>query len=45
MSHEIRTPVTTILGYADNLLDPRASESDKLNAAHTIRRNGEHRVQ
>ena len=40
MSHEIRTPMTSILGYADLLLD---GEEDASRAAHlqTIRRNGE----
>ncbi len=42
MSHEIRTPMTAILGYAENLLDPEFSQSERLNAVHTIRRNGEH---
>ena len=41
MSHEIRTPMTAILGFTDNLLDPELSESDRLNAVHTVRRNGE----
>ena len=42
MSHEIRTPMTAILGFAETLTDPNLSPSDSLNAAHTIRRNGEH---
>ena len=42
MSHEIRTPMTAILGFAETLTDPALSPSDRLNAAHTIRRNGEH---
>ncbi len=42
MSHEIRTPMTAILGFAEKLLDPELAESDRLNAAHTVRRNGQH---
>ena len=42
MSHEIRTPMTAIVGYADLLLDPTQSDSDRLNWVQTIRRNGEH---
>ena len=42
MSHEVRTPMTAILGYADLLLDPEQSESDRHNAVNVIRRNGSH---
>ncbi|HRW51941.1 MAG TPA: ATP-binding protein [Phycisphaerae bacterium] len=42
MSHEIRTPMTAILGFADVMIEPSATESDKLDAAQTIRRNGGH---
>jgi signal transduction histidine kinase/ActR/RegA family two-component response regulator len=42
MSHEIRTPMTAILGYAENLLDPELSSSDRVMAVYTIRRNGQH---
>ena len=42
MSHEIRTPMTAILGFAENLLDPELSTIDRLNAIHTVRRNGEY---
>jgi len=42
MSHEIRTPLTSILGYADLLMDADQSPSERLNCLHTIRRNGEH---
>ena len=45
MSHEIRTPMTAILGYTENLLDPDLSDSDKLSALHTVRRNSEHLLQ
>jgi signal transduction histidine kinase/DNA-binding response OmpR family regulator len=42
MSHEIRTPMAAILGYADVLLDPETSASDRLDHVQTIRRNSEH---
>jgi signal transduction histidine kinase/DNA-binding response OmpR family regulator len=42
MSHEIRTPMTAIIGFSENLLDPNITESDKLNATNTIRRNSMH---
>ena len=42
MSHEIRTPMTAIVGYADLLLDPRQTQSDKLDNLQTIRRNARH---
>jgi len=45
ISHEIRTPMTAILGFAENLLDLSMPESERINAAQTIRSNGEHLLQ
>ncbi len=42
MSHEIRTPMTAIIGYADLLLDPAQTPSDRVESLQTIRRNGQH---
>ncbi len=42
MSHEIRTPMTAILGYAENLLDPRLDEPDRREAVNTIHHSGKH---
>lgn len=42
MSHEIRTPLTSILGFADRLLDSDLEASAKNDAALTITRNGQH---
>ena len=42
MSHEIRTPMTAILGFAENLLEPEMPEVDRIDAARTIHRNGQH---
>jgi signal transduction histidine kinase len=44
-SHEIRTPMTAILGYAEMMLDPEQPAKERMNCAHTIRRNGEHLLQ
>ncbi|MBC7783473.1 MAG: response regulator [Burkholderiales bacterium] len=42
MSHEIRTPMSAILGFADLLLEPHASQEQRNSHIQTIRRNGEH---
>jgi signal transduction histidine kinase/CheY-like chemotaxis protein/HPt (histidine-containing phosphotransfer) domain-containing protein len=42
MSHEIRTPMTAILGYADLMLSPQQTMSDRVNCLHVIRRNARH---
>ena len=42
MSHEIRTPMTAIVGYAENLLDPEHTDSDRVNSLQVIRRNAGH---
>jgi CheY-like chemotaxis protein/HPt (histidine-containing phosphotransfer) domain-containing protein len=44
MSHEIRTPMTSIIGYADLLLDPKLPAAQRIEHVQTIRRNGEHLV-
>ncbi len=45
MSHEIRTPMTAVLGFADVLLDPTISETQRAEYVHTIKRQGEHLLQ
>ncbi|MCZ6794004.1 MAG: ATP-binding protein [Planctomycetota bacterium] len=42
VSHEIRTPLTSVLGYADLLLDPRSGETERADWVQTIRKSGEH---
>jgi len=42
MSHEIRTPLTSIIGFAELLLDPKGSAVEKTDGATTIIRNGRH---
>jgi signal transduction histidine kinase/DNA-binding NarL/FixJ family response regulator/HPt (histidine-containing phosphotransfer) domain-containing protein len=44
MSHEIRTPMTAIIGYADMMLEPDQSLSDRQDCLQIIRRNGVHLV-
>jgi signal transduction histidine kinase/CheY-like chemotaxis protein len=45
MSHEIRTPMTSILGYADLLMDDSLGAADRKSFLATVRRNGEHLLQ
>ncbi len=42
MSHEIRTPMTAIVGYADIMLEPEQSLSERQESLEVIRRNGRH---
>jgi len=42
MSHEIRTPLTSIIGFAETIMDNDASPSDRQMAVQTIIRNGHH---
>jgi signal transduction histidine kinase/DNA-binding response OmpR family regulator len=42
MSHEIRTPMTAILGYADLMLSPTQTMSDRINSLQVVRRNARH---
>jgi signal transduction histidine kinase/DNA-binding response OmpR family regulator len=42
MSHEIRTPMTAILGYADLMLSPHQTMSDRVDALQVVRRNARH---
>ena len=43
MSHEIRTPMTAILGFSDLLMES-AMAQEQLDAAATIKRNGEYLI-
>jgi signal transduction histidine kinase/DNA-binding NarL/FixJ family response regulator len=42
MSHEIRTPLTSIIGFAELLLQPQSTPVDVNDALKTIIRNGRH---
>ena len=42
MSHEIRTPMTAIVGYADLMLEPEQTLSDRQDCLQVVRRNGQH---
>jgi signal transduction histidine kinase len=42
MSHEIRTPMTAILGYADMMLEPGQTISDRQDCLQVVRRNARH---
>jgi signal transduction histidine kinase/CheY-like chemotaxis protein len=42
VSHEIRTPLTSIIGFAELLLDPEAAEVGRRESLQTIVRNGRH---
>jgi two-component system, sensor histidine kinase len=39
MSHEIRTPMTSIMGYAEMMLNPLQTHSERMQAVSVIRRN------
>jgi signal transduction histidine kinase/CheY-like chemotaxis protein/HPt (histidine-containing phosphotransfer) domain-containing protein len=45
MSHEIRTPLTSIIGFAELLLQPQSTQVDADDALKTIIRNGRHLLQ
>jgi signal transduction histidine kinase/CheY-like chemotaxis protein/HPt (histidine-containing phosphotransfer) domain-containing protein len=45
MSHEIRTPLTSIIGFAELLLQPQSARVDTDDALKTIIRNGRHLLQ
>lgn len=45
MSHEIRTPMAAVLGFAETLLDPEQSASERRAAVQRILRSGNHLLQ
>ena len=42
MSHEIRTPLTTVLGYADAILNGDIAQKDAIKAVSSIQKSGNH---
>ncbi|CAK0762227.1 two-component system, sensor histidine kinase [Gammaproteobacteria bacterium] len=42
MSHEIRTPLTAIIGFAESMLEDNQPLAERIDAIHTIVRNGRH---
>jgi PAS domain S-box-containing protein len=42
MSHEIRTSVAAMVGFADLMLDPDQTQSDRMDGLQTIRRSARH---
>jgi len=42
MSHEIRTPLTSIIGYAESLLEDKPDEAELTESVKTIIRSGQH---
>jgi signal transduction histidine kinase/ActR/RegA family two-component response regulator len=44
MSHELRTPMTSVLGFAEDLLDPELSLADRHFTLRMILRGGKHQL-
>jgi signal transduction histidine kinase/CheY-like chemotaxis protein len=42
ISHEVRTPLTSIIGFAESILDGGLSAAEKTDAVKTVARNGRH---